>query len=151
MKTNFLQITVRQASVLSSSASYFLPSLSTLSCWLQSRTVFVAGLLSLFLKSFPFLPACVGTPVIWSLSKCPLDFFPPLPFNYDSFHFPPWALTPAWSSSHPLPSPLFLPSKTGPNLLFLISPVKICQIAPQITQFHSRPCFLWASLSHQSP
>lgn len=77
MKTNFLQSQgVRP--LLSSFASYFLPSLCTFSHWLQSPSVFVVGLLSLFLKSFPFLPECVGTPAIWSLSKCPLDFFSPL-------------------------------------------------------------------------
>lgn len=44
-----------------------------------------------------------------------------------------------------------LPSKTQPNLLFLIFPVKVCQIPPHITQFHWLPCFISASLSTSKP
>lgn len=75
LKMNFLQLQ-------GVSLAFFLLSLLIFSrlCarFRAGYSVFVAGLLSLFLKSFPFLPECVGTPATWSLSKCPLDFFFPL-------------------------------------------------------------------------
>lgn len=81
--------------------------------------------------------------MIWSLSKCPVDFqrwffFSP-PFNYDSFHFPSWILTRVWSSSHPLPSHLFAFKDIAKSAtFFLISAVKISQILPEIMQPHTR-------------
>lgn len=83
--------------------------LCTFSAASQSRAVFlsVISLPEKFLL-YPRIPI----PLIWSLSKCPVDFqrwrfFPLRPFNCDSFHFPSWILTVVWSSSHPLPSHLF--------------------------------------------
>lgn len=110
----------------------------------SSPTVFVASLLSLFLKSFSLsenmsasqrYEAFLNVP--WTFSD--VGFF----FNYDSFHFPSRTLTQVCGSSHPLPSHLSAFKDIAKSAaLFFISPVSIF---PDSAWNHavapSPPCF----------
>ena len=83
--------------------------------------------------------------VLWTFSDVP----PPL--NYDSFHFPPWILTPMWSSSHPLPSHLFAFKDIAKSATrFLVFSVKNSpESAWNHAHAYSLPCFIATSPSPQ--